>query len=377
MRILLLNYEYPPLGGGAGKATEQLLYQLAKQSEAIEVDAVVSSDGSEQTFTIFETATIYKLNIGKSRNIHYQTVTNLLAYIYHAYKKTKYLLSIKNYDCIHCFFAIPTGLIAWCFRHRIPFIISLRGSDVPYFNNRFRFLYPFLKPVLRCICNSASYIVANSNGLRQLMLKTYPDMDIRVIPNGIDVSSYFPAQKNLDSPWRILFVGRLIERKGITYLIDAFAETFKNSDAVLDIVGTGNIEQHLREKVRKYCIEERVIFHGELRGEALRLRYKHAHIFVLPSLNEGMSNALLEAMASELPVIVTTTVGSTELVKNSRFIVTPGSSEGIIECLQYFINNPTLIQEEGTVNREAASHFSVKSVVCEYKYLYSLLNKLK
>jgi len=138
MRVLMLNYEYPPIGGGASNATYYLLKEFAIRRN-IEVDLVTSSPNTKfKKEELGDNIVIHKLPIGKKK-LHYWTQREILAYSKRAYKYIKKLMQIKKYDVTHAFFGIPSGAIAYLFKKEIPYVVSLRGSDVPGFNKRFSF----------------------------------------------------------------------------------------------------------------------------------------------------------------------------------------------------------------------------------------------
>ena len=107
----MLNYEYPPLGGGAARAMAHLLEQFAGQSE-LQIDVIASSTDSERVVRRAENVTVHLLNIGKSGSIHYQTMPELLRYSYVAWRRGKTLMENEQYDLCHAFFGIPCGLVA-------------------------------------------------------------------------------------------------------------------------------------------------------------------------------------------------------------------------------------------------------------------------
>ncbi len=128
MRILMLNYEYPPLGGGGSNACKYILNEFAKNN--IEVDLVTSSPSNTfETEKIGDTISIYKLPVNK-KDIHYWTQREIISYSWKAKKFIDKLMTEKEYDVCHAFFGIPCGAIAYLFRRKMPYVVSLRGLDV-------------------------------------------------------------------------------------------------------------------------------------------------------------------------------------------------------------------------------------------------------
>jgi glycosyltransferase involved in cell wall biosynthesis len=369
MRILMLNNEYPPLGGGGSNACKYILKEFSNKD--LDVDVVTSS--SSNTFEmekIGDTVNIYKLPINK-KDIHYWTQREIITYSWKANKFIKKLMDEKDYDVCHAFFGIPCGAIAYLLRKKIPYIVSLRGSDVPGFNSRFGFQYVFLKPIIKSIWKNAGAVVANSKGLKELALLTSPEQEISVIYNGIDVSEFKPDlnRTNHGNELRIVCVSRLIERKGIKYLIEAIGK-LKDKNIRLVLVGEGNQEEELKKLAQDRGISNIVDFKGYISHDNIADIYRKSDVFVLPSLNEGMSNALLEGMASGLTVIVTNTGGTVELMDGNGIIVPMGDSDAIVEAIRRIMDYPDERKRMNIKSRKIAELMDWKAVGESYLRLY-------
>ena len=180
-RIILLNYEYPPLGGGAANATYHIL-DVCKNMEDLEIVLVTSSLDKDYHINLAPNITIHGLDIGKNwRNPHHQSYVNLLIYSRKSYRYTKGLLKKKQYDIIHAFFGVPCGYIAMLLSkiYKIPYLVSLRGSDVPGYNKKYRLLdFLFFSYLSKKIWKRAKVVVANSQWLKNLAYKTAPHQAI-------------------------------------------------------------------------------------------------------------------------------------------------------------------------------------------------------
>lgn len=367
MRVLLLNYEFPPLGGGSGNACYFLLKQFSSYSN-LEIDLITASTGFSREEKFSKKITIYYLDIAKkNKNLHYQSIKDLIVYSYKAFIKAKQLQSFKKYDLVHAFFGIPCGLLAWILSKR--FIISLRGSDVPFYNSRFywldRLLFQWLS---RLIWKHSRYVVANSYNLKKLALITNSNQKIKLIPNGVDANVFKPNPK-ISRKKIILFVGRLIKRKGLNYLLRAFARIKKNGFS-LWVVGDGPEKKKLNKLCQKLKISQSVKFLGIVARQDLVKIYQQAAIFVLPSLNEGMSNAFLEAISSGLAVIVTNVGDSKKIIRGNGIIIRRHSVKSITKALHIYIEKPKLLRIHQTKSVEIASQFKWKEAAKSYYRLY-------
>ncbi len=371
MKILMLNYEFPPVGGGGANANYYILREFAKNGQPA-VDLVTcSADGSDRTELFAPNITLHRLNVRK-KALHFWTQAEVLRWLWRAHRYVRKELDLSGYDICHAIFGFPSGMVAYLNRKRLPYIVSLRGSDVPGFNRRFAAQYIILKPVFRRIWRRAGAVVANSDGLRDLALQT-DSVQIGVIPNGVDTEEFTPAEA-LALEWpRLMCVSRLIGRKGIDYLIRAMPMIIaRRPEATLSIVGEGNLEADLRALARDIKVDKAVRFMGRVEHGDISKHYRAADIFVLPSKNEGMSNTVLEAIASGLPIVSTTVGGNSTLVKNDEngFLVEPADSEALADAVLRIAAAPELARKMGERSRHIAETMSWRNVAAAYVRLY-------
>jgi glycosyltransferase involved in cell wall biosynthesis len=381
MRVLFLNYEYPPLGGGAANATSYLLQEYAKIPD-LKVDLVTSGVGEKyEVERIGKNIQIYKLPIGKNeKNLHFQSQKDLLVYSWKAYFFSKRLIKKRKYDLTHSFFSVPCGFLSLIFKKRygIPYIVSLRGADVPGYTDRFSFVYKVITPLIKIIWEKADAVISNSEGLKDLARKTNPDQKIGIIYNGVDTQNFqldplgFSGSSN-SHVFRILCISRLTERKGIRYLIEAMKLLVPKYPLIrLKIVGEGDAKEALEEQVEKLGLREKVEFAGRIKHDKLPKIYSDSQIFVLPSLNEGMSNTMLEALASGLPIIATDTGGTKELVEDggNGFIVNMRDGQDIAEKIESLVSDRELCSRMSKKSRKRAEGLSWKNVAERYWEAY-------
>ena len=362
MRILLLNYEYPPLGGGAGNATRYLLKAFS-QIDDLHIDLVTSSVDKFRVEPLYDRITGHFLDINKKGSLHYQSIKDLLLYSWKSYRYSQKLVSQNKYDLIHAFFGIPCGFVAM--KLKLPYIVSLRGSDVPGYNQRFALMDRLIFARLsRTVWKRAKRVIANSQGLKDLAQKNSPDQPIEIIPNGVDAESFLVRKKFMNNGrLKVLSVGRLIPRKGMVYLVQAIKGM---QNVSLNIVGDGP----LRNDLQNASVGMDVNFLGTLSHDELKNLYSEHDVFVLPSLNEGMSNTVLEAMASGLPVIITDTGGTKELVNGNGFVIPRVDSCALKESIARFISEPSSLNTMGRKSREISQTMRWDNIAWRYKNTY-------
>jgi glycosyltransferase involved in cell wall biosynthesis len=185
-----------------------------------------------------------------------------------------------------------------------------------------------------------------------------------VIYNGIDVSNYGLAKPGKRPRLELLTVGALAPRKGQQFVIEAL-DSVRDAgiDARLTMVGSGPDEALLRELVNRLGLADSVVFAGEHLDP--RPFLVEADIFVLPSRQEGFSNALLEAMASGLPAVVTDVGGNREALDGQGGrIVEPEQSDRLAEAILGLARTRGQLAELGGYNRaRAAATFSIQQSV--------------
>jgi glycosyltransferase involved in cell wall biosynthesis len=211
-------------------------------------------------------------------------------------------------------------------------------------------------------------VVAVSEPLRELALQTRPDLSIDVIPNGVDLKRFAPSPER--DPFSVLFVGRLIERKGAEDLVRAFGEIAAAHPAArLVIAGSGPERRALEELAGASVGADRIRFIGQVDREVLPDVYREAGVFVIPSSTEGMPNVMLEAMASGLP-IVCTQAAAAGVIDGNGVLVEPGRPESIRVALERYFTDPGLSEVHARKSRELAESMSWSSVASWYREVY-------
>jgi len=354
MRVLMLNYEFPPLGGGAGSATYFMSRELARLGW--EVVVLTSSCEDQPAVEHCGGVEIHRVPSFR-RSAHHAGMLGAATYLLHARRRLDQLLREREFDLAHFYFALPTGLLAgyWRARTGLPYIVSLRGSDVPNYDRSplLRVFHKLLRPVSRKILTEARAVIANSSALRSLALRTFPDIHIDVITNGVCARSFRPPEKRqAKEAVRFICVARLIKRKGIEDALNAVA-SMKARNVELHLVGLGPLMQKIERLAAELGIADRIVFRGHLRGEELARAYRESDVFLLPSLSESFSMALLEGMASGLPVVATRVGGIPELVEDgvNGLLVPAHAPHYLAAALDRMAASPELRARLGRNNR--------------------------
>ena len=375
MRILIINSEYPPIGGGAGNASAHIAAQLEKMGHKLAV--VTSRFGKLPHKEQAENLTIYRIPSIRRR----QDRSNPLEQIIFLLSASLWTLSLIPHfkpNATLAFFGVPSGAIAWLLKmvYRIPYVISLRGGDVPGFRPYdFHFYHRLIAPFLRMIWKNASAVVANSNGLRQLAVTFDPRFEIPVIPNGVDLDLYKAVEHDWSSP-RLLSVGRIVHQKGLDLAMHALG-VLKDLNWEWRIAGDGPQLQALQALAEELGIQDRVFFLGWQSRPEITEGYQQSNVFLFPSRHEGMPNAMLEAMASGLPVVASCIAGNEELVVDGEtgYLVPSEDIEALQNALKKLLDDAGLRQQMGlAARRRVEESYSWESTAKQYALL---LEKVK
>ena len=224
----------------------------------------------------------------------------------------------------------------------------------------------------------ATLIVTVSQYSAQKLVQLYgvDEEKIRIVPNGVDTQRFKPTEDckkigdiiGVDCEHVVLFVGNLIPRKGLHYLVEAAKQVVKDGvDTKFVVVGDGPLKSHLILYSREQGVLDRFVFLGYVPEEMLHQLYNCADVFVSPSVQEGQGITLLEAQATAKPVVAFNVTAITEVVKNGEtgLLVEPNSNE-LADAILTLISDESLREKMGRSGREFVSE-SFSWDVCAQK----------
>ncbi len=375
MKILLFNSEYPPIGGGAGNASANVARLLARNNDVL---LLTSHFGDQPRDEMCDGVRILRVSALR-RKMDRSNAIEQLAFIAAASfrilrpAQDDALNLVRQFkpDVTLAFFGLPSGAVAWLLKkiYGIPYVVSLRGGDVPGFRPYdFKLYHKTAAPFLRVIWHSASAVVANSKGLHDLATAFDSTIEIPIIPNGVDLEKFSAPARDWSEP-RLLSVGRLVYQKGLDLAMSALSD-LKDLPWTWTIAGDGPQMAVLQSMAQEYEIADRIHFLGWQKAEQLKGQYRTADLFLFPSRHEGMPNAVLEAMASGLPVVATRIAGNEELVVNGETgaLVPTEDVESLRESLRPLLVDAKMRERMGRASRQRVEQsFSWDRVVEQYQ----------
>lgn len=370
MRVIIYSYEYPPLGGGVGNAISHILPRLAKHDD-LQIDFVTSAlDDKLSVENIDSNLTFHRIPIGEKPQdkLHKQRAGDMIRYTLAATNYTRTLLREHEYD-LNIFFGFPGGLVSLLYKWKMPYIVSLRGIEVPGYSPKYKQWYWLYRPLAWMIWGFATRVVANSSGLKKLARQTRPQQHIEIITNGVDTDKFTPSVDKFEQFTVTAGATILGKIKGLDQLVRGFAKFHQHQpQSQLMLIGSGDYESELRQLVEELGIAEATKFVGRKDHNWIAANLPKCHVLCLPSLNEGMSNAMLEGLACGLPLIITEVGGSDELVEPgvNGYIVPKHDSASIANALLELSNDRDSLVKFGTASRSKAEKMSWDQVAAKY-----------
>ncbi|MBI4729500.1 MAG: glycosyltransferase family 4 protein [Acidobacteria bacterium] len=370
MRILLVNYEYPPLGGGGGVLTRTLARALAADHDVV----VLTSRPHGLPAEAFEDgARILRVPILARRDPNRATLASLASYPPAARARAARLLRTWTPGVVHSFFAIPSAPAgAWAARRAgAPHALTLIAGDLHDPTRRLSpDRFPPMGALVRRIVTRADAAVAISTDVARRAREITGREDIEVVPCAIDEVP-LPARDRAALGWAegeivVVTVARLIRRKGLDTLVRAAART----GVRLEIVGDGPERDELERLARE--TGARAVFAGPLPAAERDRRLVSADLFALSSQHEGFGLAILEAMRAGLPVIATSAGGPADFVEEaaSGHLVAPGDEAALADRIARLAADPAARRRMGEAARAAAARFSPTAMAARYLEVY-------
>lgn len=371
MRILVISHEFPPIGGGGANACYYLTRDFSRRGH--EVTIITANYQGLPSREIIDGVEVLRVP-SKRKNQEHCSFGEMFDYLMKAWPVAKQKVKCEKYDICQIFFGIPSGPIGYLLKkkYRLPYVIRFGGGDIPGFQARFDIIYKLIAPFIKVIWKNADYLVANSAGLRELAYGFYDKKEIKIITNGVNTDKYFPMEHSGNFT-NLLFVSRLIERKGLQFLLPQIGKIVRECSEMvhLTIVGDGPYRSVLEDIVNKENIGQYVSFAGYKNKEQIVAYYQKADIFVLPSKKEGMPNVVLEAMACGLPIVMSPCEGSAELIRGNGLIAPP---EQLAQDIIRLCNDKELRIQMGIESRKmAVEQFGWEKTGASYSEIYKAI----
>ena len=314
MRILILCYEYPPLGGGGGRVAKNIAEQMALRGHEVRVQTAAL--GWRSMHECIAGVQIQRTASGR-RAPDTCAVHEMGLYVATSFLPA--LSHLRNWKphIIHAHFAVPTGLLAWA-AHRLtaaPYVLTAHLGDVPGgVPDQTERLFRLIDPIARQIWKRAAAITAVSSFVQDLAERAYGRRPIRIL-NGIDLSQEIAPVSKAGPDRRLIFVGRFNPQKRPLFLIEALAHLHAQN-WTLTMIGDGPLMNSVRARIGELRIESRVTLTGWLDAAEVRRHMSEADILCIPSSSEGLPVAAIEALQHGLAIVGSAIPGLADVVED-------------------------------------------------------------
>lgn len=362
MKILIINFEYPPLGGGGGVATRDFARELAKRHD---VHIITTWYRGLAKLEVKEGVTIHRVRVLGRRKLPTASIRSLITFVPAALLTGIALCRQVSFDVINAQFVVPSGipaaLLARLFNR--PFVLSFIGGDIydpskgvsPH-------RYYALRWLIRLIARQATAATAISSDTKRRARELHGvSLPITVTPLGLLPSAVIPksrAQLGLPEGLLAVSIGRLIPRKGYEQLLKVWVHF---SDAHLAIVGEGPLLEKLQRLCTQLQLTNRVHVLGYVNEHTKMSLLQTASLYVSAASHEGFGIVFLEAMQAGLPIVATNNGGQTDFLRDGEnaLLIPPDNEQALREALQQMLKDTGLRQQMAETNRQAVQKFYI------------------
>jgi glycosyltransferase involved in cell wall biosynthesis len=373
VKILLLCYEYPPIGGGGGRVAAQVAARLVSGGHQVRV--VTAGMRHLPQREVREKVEILRPASFRRRE-DTCTVPEMALYVL-----TNVWTAVREArqwrpDIMHAHFAVPTGPVALIASlvTGIPYVLTVHLGDVPggvpeQTDHLFRLIGPLVSPVW----HRAEVVTAVSRFVAGLASKAYGVEPI-VVPNGVRLVAASPVPEH--SRTRILMAGRLSIQKNPLLAIRALA-LIREMEWSLEVIGDGPLRVEMEALARCEGIADRLTFHGWLSETQVAERMAASDILLMTSLQEGLPMVAIEALQWGLAIVSSKIGGMHDIVDDGQNgFLCELTAAAFAEKLRQLLATPELLKAMRWASREKAAQFDLEKTVSAYESVLEE-NKLK
>lgn len=370
MRILVLNHEFPPVGGGGGRAAESICRVLAARGhEILVLTSHMKGQPRDEHRDGYRIVRIPALRIQPYR----ASLPSMLAYVLAGVWAGSGLIRVFQPDLIHVHFAVPAGALAWFLskRTRIPYVLTAHLGDVPggvpeKTRDWFRWIFPFTRFVWR----EASARVAVSEFTRGLALRHYNE-EILVIPNGVDVNLVGTVPIQVNDPPVIVFAGRFVEQKSPQRVVEVLRR-IKDLPWKCVMIGDGPLLADVKRSIAKFGLQNRIELTGWIAPDEVMNRFERSDILFMPSLSEGLPVVGVQALSKGLAIVASHVGGFLDLVEDGQngYLVPVGDVTGYSVRLQELLKNRSHLLSLRKNALQKAKSFEITHIAAQYETLF-------
>jgi L-malate glycosyltransferase len=365
MNILMINFEYPPLGGGGGVATSDMAQELSKRHN---VHVLTTAFKGLARFEIVNGVTIHRVPVMGRRILPTATFISLITFAPSAFFAGLRLMRKQKFDVIYAQFVIPSGLpAAWLSRlFKVPFVLTFVGGDI---YDPSKGISPhrhmLLRTIIRWIASRAHARTAISNDTKTRTIELHGVKgDITVVPIGLRPVDYLPTSRAdmgfSEEDFIAVSIGRLVPRKGYDILLEAWKQV---ETGTLIIIGDGPLKGSLEKMIEQYGLTKRVRLLGQVDEQAKFQLLSIANIYVSAAQHEGFGIVFLEAMRAGLPIVATNDGGQTDFLHHRKhaLLTAPHDPRAVADAVNVLLQDTSLREKMGETNKQAVQQYYLEN----------------
>jgi len=366
--ILIINYEYPPVGGGGGYICRNVAEELAALGHKITV--LTSQFRGLPYYEINNNVEIHRVPVLMRNKQDTASLPSMISFVPSCISKARDLLKNYKFDVINTHFAIPSGPAGQFISNKsgIPNVLSIYGGDV---YDPTKFLSPHktigLKQTVRKMLNTADRVISDSSDIERYAREYYGiKREIEVIPPGVrPYKGSMKKREELGLPKDKLILstlGRLVTRKNNEELLDIFGKVQRDYACHLLIMGEGPDKANLEKKIDDLRLNNCVTLTGRVGEEKFQF-LSVSDAYVSTAVHEGFGLVFLEAMESGLPIISYNNGGQVDFLKDGKtgFLINLGDKERFCHHLSELLGSPEMRKEMSNRNKNYVKEFYTRN----------------
>lgn len=367
MQILVVTYEFPPVGGGGGKAAEEICRFLAGRGHEVRVlTSLAPSLPVEENRDGYR---VIRVPCGRRQRFKADFIS-MARYVLAGTARGARLLRHWRPDVVHTHFAVPSGPVAWALSrlYRVPYVLTAHLGDVPggvpeKTGRWFRWVYPFTPPIWR----DATRVTAISEHTRRLAHRHYP-VEIDLLPNAMNLDARSPEDIRVGSPPRLVFAGRFQPQKNLIALVHILSE-LRHLPWTCALVGDGPLRAQVEAEIDRMDLAERFTVPGWVTPEEVLDWFSRADLLFMPSLAEGLPMVGVQALAMGLAIVASRVGGMGELVREGEngYLCAPFDRSCFREALADLLQDPGRLERFRLRSLRQAGQYQIDRVGERYE----------
>jgi glycosyltransferase involved in cell wall biosynthesis len=366
MRVLVLCYEYPPIGGGGGRVAKTVAEALVQRGHEVRVQtAALGFRSRRETINgveVFRTASGRRVpDTCRVHEMGAYCATSLLPTLGH--------IRTWKPDVIHAHFAMPTGLLAWTVHQltKVPYVLTAHLGDVPGgVPEQTDKLFKVIGPLARSVWRHAADTTAVSSFVQRLAEQAYGRKVERIL-NGIDLRDA-PTPSPANAVRQLVFVGRFNPQKRPDLLIDILAG-LPNANWRGTLIGDGPVMPLVREKIARHGLSERIKLTGWLEAGRVEETLRASDVFLMPSTSEGLPVAAIEALKQGQAIVASDIPGVADVVDHqvNGLLLPVDDLTAWHEALGDLMNDDARLTAYKEASSRKAHDFDLRRIIDQYE----------